>query len=164
MQKKAALFFFFCLFPFIFSLVHFIPFYFFPPLSISSLYLFCKISLYCTIKKDTSCDLTLLAAKKCSATRSTTRNTSPGSSKTIPHLRRKQKKSKKIHHSGQDSNNSPYSIRQQNGCLIFLLLSFPFYFFPSSFYPFLFFPPLSISSLYLFYKISLYCTIKKDTS
>ena len=125
-------------------------------------------------KKDTSWYVIPPDANKCSATKSTTQNTSPGSyllnsrtiisSKTTPNPPKKQRKSKKIHRSGHNSNNSPYSIRQQNSCLIFVLLSFPFYLFPSSFYPFLFFPPLSTSSLYLFLKINLYQNQQKDTS
>ena len=96
---------------FVFSLLFFpssfYPFLFFLTLSISSLYLFYKICLYCTIKKDTSYHLTLLAANKCSAKRLTTPNTSPGSSKTILSPPSKPKKIKKIHHYGHNSNNSP---------------------------------------------------------
>ena len=73
------------------------------------------------------------------------------SSKTIQHLPRKQKKSKKIHHSGHNSNNSPILNKAAKQLPYFCSFVFSL----------LFFLTLSISSLYLFYKTSLYCTIKK---
>jgi hypothetical protein len=56
------------------------------------------------------------------------------SSKTTPNPPKKQKKNKKIHRSGHNSNNSPYSIRQQNSCLIYFP---PFIFSFVDFIPFI---------------------------
>ena len=74
-------------------------------LSISSLYLFYESSFSITQKKDTSCYLTLLAAHKCYAIKSTMPHTSPGSSRTILHLPRRQSKTKRTPPSGSSLSN-----------------------------------------------------------
>ena len=86
-------------------------------------------------------------------------NTSLGLSKTILHLPRRQRTINTTIPSGNNSNNSPYSIRQPKSCLILF-----FYLFPLDLLSRLYFPTLSTSSLYLFYESSFSITQKKDTS
>ena len=93
---------------------------FFPTLSISSLYLFFESSFSTTHKKDTSWYITPPAANRCSATKSTTPNTSPGSyllnsrtifsSRTIPPPRKKPKQTNRTKHSGSSLNNRQLAI------------------------------------------------------
>ena len=99
-QPKSCLILFFYLFP-----LDLLSRLYFPTLSTSSLYLFYESSFSITQKKDTSCYLTLPAAKKCSATKSTTRNISLGSSKTILYLPRRQSKPKRTPPSGSSLSN-----------------------------------------------------------
>ena len=80
---------------FVFSPLYLLSRLYFHTLSTSSLYLFYENSLYRTIKKDTSCYILPDASK-----RSIMPSTSPGSSKTIPHLRRKPKLTNRTKHSG----------------------------------------------------------------
>ena len=142
-DTKSSIFVFFCYPSCLF------PFYFFHHcLSLACIFFLNQLVLH--NKKDTSCYLTLLAANRCSATKSIMPSTSPGSSRNILSPPSKPKKIKKTHRSGNNSNNSPYSIRQQNSCLIYFPYVCFICLFPSLFYPFLFFLTLSISSLYLF--------------
>ena len=150
-QPKSCLILFFYLFP-----LDLLSRLYFPTLSTSSLYLFYESSFSITQKKDTSCYLTLPAAHKCSAIKSTMPNTSPGSSRTIPPLPKKQRTINTTIPSGNNSNNSPYSIRQPKSCLILF-----FYLFPLDLLSRLYFPTLSTSSLYLFYESSFSITQKK---
>ena len=77
---------------------------------------------------------------------------SPGSSKTIPHPRKKPKKINKTRHSGNSLNNrlqEGYTLLEINtdnliSSVFFLLFA------PLSFFTIYFHPTLSISSLYLF--------------
>ena len=128
-----------------------------------------------TTQKDTSWYVTPPTANKCSARRSTTRNTSPGSyllnsrtiisSKTIPNPPKKLATTNRTNHSGNNLSNWLLAIgywkkywRMYMSSVFFVCSSPLLLSFLSLFYilTLLYFPTLSTSSLYLFLKINLY--------
>ena len=88
-----------------------------------------------------------------------------------PQSARQTRENQEKWHSGHNSNNSPYSIRQQNSCLIFFLASpcfslfspFCFFSFALAFSPCCF-PPHCLPLACIFFESSFSTTQKKDTS